>query len=140
MGRKPLPSLPSGFKTKGLFGRPQVTSDEPLNNQTKARKRAREEAENAESEKNSCESDTEKENKRKNGSRENWGDKIDIRFGSWISKIPYVVGGKTKFMAGCHPCAKTGATKGLGAKPTKRIKMYTFKEHQESTEHKKVLF
>lgn len=144
--------MPSGFKTTGLFGRPQISPEKPLSNHAQARKRAREEAKataeakrlqnrNSDSENSDC-SDDDKENdqseKRKDGSRKNWNDRINIRFGFWIKKIEVKIGREVQYLAGCNPCEMTGATKGLGAKPTKRIKMYTFQEHENSVEHKQV--
>ncbi len=146
------PSLPPGFKTKGVFGKGQATqvdSPKALSRQAEARKRTRDlkEAEQLDQEENAelfneseSDSDDEKVSGKTDGARINWGPQIDLRFGAWIKKIPYKVSGVTMHMAGCIPCEATGATRGLGAKPTKRIKMYTFKEHQESEEHQKVAF
>ena len=137
MGRKALPTLPKGFKTSGLYGRAQVDPQKPLNNIEKNRKRLREEKANKEAVDGS-DSESDDDCGKKDGARTNWGNNIEIRFGSWIEKIPYKLNGETKFMAGCHPCKEAGATMGLGAKPTKRIKTYTFNEHQNSDEHKNV--
>lgn len=125
-------AVPTGYQTAGLFGRAQVDPAPVLGARDAERKRKRDE-------KAAQADEGEAGKKRREGSRNTWKDAYNLKFGSWIDKIPYTDDdGVERYMTGCRVCKEAGRTVGLGPCPTKRLKSCTFTEHEATDSHKDV--